>query len=94
MKKSAHTAVAVSAIAGAVIGLVPTATAAPSNSGSAQDTVNRLQALGYHVALNGSETAPLSQCIVTAVHPSDPGNAVTTELSTVWVDISCPPTNN
>jgi hypothetical protein len=72
----------------------PTAAAAPSNTGSAQDTVNRLQALGYNVALNGSTTAALSECVVTGVHPGDPGSVAAPQFTTVWVDISCPPTNN
>ncbi len=94
MKRSVHITVAVGALAGAVFGLAPGAGAAPSNAGSAQDTVNRLQALGYNVAFNGSRTAPLSECIVTGVHPDDPGSAVAKQFATLWVDISCPPTNN
>ena len=54
----------------------------------------RLQALGYNVELNGSRTAPLNQCTVIAVHPDDTGTAAAKQFTTIWVDISCPPTNN
>jgi hypothetical protein len=36
----------------------------------------------------------LSRCTVIGVHPSDPGTVVATRFTTIWVDISCPPTNN
>lgn len=94
MKKFAHMIVAAGALAGAVFGLAPAASAAPTNVGSAQSTVDRLTALGYNVALNGSRTAPLSECSVLAVHPDDPGTTAARQFTTIWVDISCPPTNN
>ena len=94
MKSFAHTIVAAGALAGVVFGSAPASSAAPTNVGSAQDTINRLTALGYNVAINGSETAPLSDCIVTAVHPDDPGTAAASQFTTIWVDVSCPPTNN
>jgi hypothetical protein len=81
-------------LAGAALGLAHTAAAAPSGVGSAQDTVNRLQALGYNVTLNGSKTTALSECTVLGVHPGDPGNVVAPQFTTIYVDISCPPTNN
>jgi hypothetical protein len=93
MRKIAHITVAVG-LAGSAIGLASAAAAAPSNVGSAQDTVNRLQGLGYNVALNGSKTQPLSECVVTAVHPGDPGTLAPSQFSTIFVDIACPPTNN
>ena len=86
--------VAAGALAGAVLGLAPAASAAPTNVGSAQNTVDRLTALGYNVAINGSRTASLSECSVTGVHPDDPGTVVAGQFTTVWVDVSCPPTNN
>src|SRR5262249_50344390 len=94
MKKLAHITVAVGVLVGVMCGLAPSAAAAPTNVGSAQDTVNRLQALGYNVALNGSRTAALSDCVVPAVHPYDPGTVAPAQSTTIWVDISCPPTNN
>jgi hypothetical protein len=94
MNRFAHVIVAAGALAGVVLGLAPAASAAPTNVGSAQDAVNRLTALGYNVAINGSKTAPLSECTVVGVHPGDPGTAAASQFTTIWVDISCPPTNN
>lgn len=94
MKRYAHITVAVGALAGAVLGLMPIAAAAPASVGSAQDVVNRLTALGYSVGLNGSKTAPLSDCTVTGIHPGDPGTTAARQFTTIWIDISCPPTNN
>lgn len=94
MKRFAHTIVVAGVLTGVVSGLAPAASAAPTNVGSVQDTLNRLTALGYNVAINGSETAPLSDCIVLAVHPDDPGTTVATQFTKIWVDIYCPPTNN
>lgn len=94
MKRYAYMIVAAAAMAGAVFAFAPTAAAAPSNVGSAQDTVNRLQGLGYNVQLNGTKSAPLSECNVTGVWPGDPGTAPPRQFTTIWLDISCPPTNN
>jgi len=94
MKRFDHTIVAAGVLAGAVFGLAPAASAAPTNVGSAQNTVDRLTALGYNVSINGSRTAPLSECSVLAVHPSDPGTTAASQFTTIWVDVSCPPTNN
>jgi hypothetical protein len=94
MRKIVRVTVAVGVLAGALVGLAPSAAAAPSNTGSAENTVNRLQALGYNVALNGSVTAPLSQCSVLGVHPNDPGTVAPKQFTTIWLDVSCPPTNN
>jgi hypothetical protein len=94
MKKFARITVAVAAaLVGPVFGLAPITAATPTNTGSAQDTVNTLQGQGFNVALNGSRTAPLSDCLVAGIHP-EPGTAVAAQFNTVWVDISCPPTNN
>jgi hypothetical protein len=65
-----------------------------SCSDDAADRLGRLQELGYDVVVNGARTAPLSGCIVTGVHPGDPGSAKPAQFTTVYVDISCPPTNN
>ena len=94
MRKLTHITVAIGALAGAVVGWTPTAGAAPGNVNSAQDTITRLQMLGYNVNLNGSITAPLADCRVLAVHPSDPGTTPATTFTNLWLDISCPPTNN
>ena len=47
-------------------------------------------AQGYNVQLNGSATAPLSQCAVTGTHGDSPGRIDSTQFTTVYVDISCP----
>jgi hypothetical protein len=75
------------------VGLAGTAAAAPTGGSSAGDVVKSLEAQGYSVQINGSATVPLSQCLVTGVH----GDAVKkdpTQFSTVYVDVSCPPSNN
>ena len=64
--------------------------AASTGGSSASNTVNSLHAQGYNVQVNGSVTAPLSECIVTRVH----GDSGSTQSATVYVDISCPPSNN
>jgi hypothetical protein len=75
--------------------------AAPSGPGTAQDTVNSLQASGVNVVLNKVGNAPLEQCTVTAVRPGQtyshtdsgvPGanHPVTTVTNqTVYVDLRC-----
>ena len=94
MKRHTRVMAAAGAIAGSVLGFASPVTAAPTNVGSAQDTINRLQGLGYNVQLNGTKSAPLSDCKVIGVWPGDPGTAAPTHFTTIWVDISCPPTNN
>jgi hypothetical protein len=88
-------AVAALASAGAATAVVP--------SGSAADVVKALQDQGYSVEFNGTTNGPLSDCTVTGVHgltvmmTSDgtlmmkmqPGNP-----GTVYVDVSCPSSNN
>ncbi|MDR3664610.1 MAG: hypothetical protein P4L86_30200 [Mycobacterium sp.] len=86
---AAFAVTAVSPIAG-------TASALPTGGGSAVETINDLQARGYHVQLNTNTTAPLSQCSVTDVHGLsgtnfdhngqriNPG-----QFDTVYVNVSC-----
>ena len=52
-------------------GLAAPATAAPSGGGSAQDTVNQLQAQGQRVILNKLGSASLDQCTVSSVRAGD-----------------------
>ena len=92
MKTFAVTAATVGALAATALGLAGAAAAAPLGGSSASDAVSSLQAQGYNVVLNGSVTAPLSECTVTDVHgdfPVDP-----TRLNTVYVDVSCPSLND
>jgi hypothetical protein len=94
MKKSTITAATVGAVAATALGLAGAAAAAPTGGSSASDTVSSLQAQGYNVQLNGPVTGALSQCIVTGVH-GDPGSRTdSTQFTTVYVDVSCPPSNN
>ncbi|CPV90277.1 hypothetical protein MBOL_46620 [Mycobacteroides abscessus subsp. bolletii BD] len=51
--------------------------------------MDKLQAQGYTVQLNGIPTAPLSECVVTGIE----GLRGATAFSTVYVDISCPSYN-
>lgn len=79
--------------AAAALGLSGAAAAAPSGPGSASDVVQSLKDQGYNVMVNGSTPGPLSECRVTGVHnPDSTGRAVA--LTTVYVDVECPPTNN
>ncbi|MUL64863.1 hypothetical protein BOO86_10355 [Mycobacterium sp. CBMA 234] len=73
-------------------------TALPTGGGSAVDTVNELQARGYHVQLNANTTAPLSQCSVTDVHGlsgtnfDSKGHRIDSgQFDTVYVNVSCRP---
>ena len=93
MKRFTITAATVGALAVTALGLAGAAAAAPTGDSSASDTVRSLQAQGYNVQLNGSVTSALSQCIVTGVH-GDPGRPDPTQFTTVYVDVSCPPSNN
>jgi hypothetical protein len=93
MKKFTVTAATAGALAATALGLAGAAAAAPTGGSSAADTVKSLQAQGYNVQLNGSVTAPLSQCLVTGVHGDSP-RTDPTQFTTVYVDVSCPPPNN
>ena len=94
MNKFTITAATLGALAATALGLAGAAAAAPTGGSSASDTVSSLQAQGYNVQLNGSVTAPLSQCIVTGVHGEPAGRIDSTQFTTVYVDVSCPPSNN
>ena len=80
-------------ISAAALGLPGVAAGAPSGPGSASDVVQSLKDQGYNVMINGSTPGPLSECTVTGVHnPDTTGRAVA--LTTVYVDVECPGTNN
>jgi hypothetical protein len=101
MKRFAFATLAAGSLVAASLGLVAPAVAAPSGPGTAQDTVNSLQASGFNVVLNKVGNAPLEQCSVTAVRPGQtysrtdsgvPGanHPVTTITNqTVYVDLRC-----
>jgi hypothetical protein len=67
MKKFGLVTIAAGGLAAAVLGLAATADAAPAGPGTARDTVNALQAEGYHVIVNKLGSAPLDQSTVIAV---------------------------
>jgi len=94
MKTFAVTAATVGALAATALGLAGAAAAAPIGGSSASDAVSSLQAQGYNVVLNGSVTAPLSECTVTGVHGDSAGPVDPTRLNTVYVDVSCPSLND
>lgn len=94
MMKFTTTAATVGVMAATALGLAGAAAAAPTGGSSAADTVRSLQAQGYDVQLNGSVTAPLSRCLVTGVHGDSAGPTGPTQFTTVYVDVSCPPSNN
>jgi hypothetical protein len=95
-------AIAAGAIATAGLGLAGAAAAAPSGAVDASQTVRQLQASGFDVIVNKLGTAPLDQCVVSAVRPGQtfsrmdsgsPGamdDIVTTVTAmTVYVDVAC-----
>lgn len=99
MKLFAITTATAGAFAAAALGLAGAAAAVPTGGSSADTVVQGLQAEGYSVQLNGDQTSPLSQCIVTGVHglsgTESEGHRINpTQFDTVYVDISCPPRNN
>ena len=100
MKKFGIAAAIVSGAAAGVIGLAAPAVAAPTGPGSAQQTINELQADGYTVIVNRIGTAPLDQASVVAVRPGQTysrtdtgvpgaGNDIHTTVTdkTVYVDV-------
>jgi hypothetical protein len=102
MKSFIMPAIAAGAIATAALGLAGVAGAAPSGAPDASQTVSQLQARGFDVIVNKLGTAPLDQCVVSAVRPGQtfsrmdsgaPGamdDIVTTVTArTVYVDVAC-----
>jgi len=102
MKKT----VLISAIAGlaaaAALSAAGTAAAIPP-SGSAADVVRTLQDQGYSVQFNGTVLGPLAKCSVTGVHGlvvmmmADGSLMMSMDTSNpgdVFVDVSCPSSNN
>lgn len=94
--------IAAGAIAYAALGLAGAAGAAPSGALDASQAVGQLQARGFDVIVNKVGTAPLEQCVVSAVRPGQtfsrmdsgaPGamdDIVTTVTAmTVYVDVAC-----
>ena len=78
------------------------ATAAPTGAADASQTIGQLEARGFDVIVNKLDSAPLDQCVVSAVRPGQtfsrmdsgaPGamdDIVTTVTGmTVFVDVAC-----
>jgi hypothetical protein len=93
MKKFGLATIAAGCLAAAVVGQASTADAATTDPGAARDTVNALEAQGYHVIVNKLGSAPLDQSTVIAVRPgqtysrTDSGVAGTgTDLVTTVTD--------
>jgi len=100
MKKFTVATLAASGLAAAILGLAVPADAAPTGPGNAQDTVNALEAQGYHVIVNRLGSTPLDQATVVAVRPGQTysrsdsgapgaGNDLITTVTgkTVYVDV-------
>jgi hypothetical protein len=94
MKKFAFSTAVTGIVVAAAVGWCGAAQAAPTGDASAGDTIRSLQGQGYNVQINGSVTAPLTQCLVTGVHGLPTSSAVPTGFTTVYVDVDCPPSNN
>ena len=69
MKSFTLSVIAAGAIATAALGLAGAAAAAPSGAIDASQAVGQLQARGFDVIVNKIGTAPLDQCVVSAVRP-------------------------
>jgi hypothetical protein len=94
-----HVTIGFTAVVASSIALAAVADAAPSGPSTVDQTVRTLEASGYHVIVNRSGAAPLSQCTVDAVRPgqthsttdSRGGSSLTTTVTsqTVYVDVTC-----
>jgi hypothetical protein len=98
MKKFGYVTVLAGGLTAAIIGVAAPAGAAPTGPGSAQDTINQLQADGYNVIVNRIGATPLNQATVVAVRPGQtysrtdsgtPGDSFGTTVTgkTVYVDV-------
>jgi hypothetical protein len=98
MKKFGFASLLAGALTAAVLGLANPASAAPTGPGSAQDTINKLQADGYNVIVNRIGATPLDQATVVAVRPGQtysrtdsgtPGDSLETTVTgkTIYVDV-------
>ena len=102
MKSFTLPVIAAGVIAAAALGLAGAAGAAPSVAVDASQTLSQLEARGFDVIVNKLGTAPLDQCVVSAVRPGQtysrmdsgaPGamdDIVTTVTAmTVYLDVAC-----
>jgi len=98
MKKFGFATVLAGGLTAAILGLAAPAGAAPTGPGTAQDTIDQLQADGYNVIVNHIGSTPLDQATVVAVRPGqtysrtdsgNPGDSLETTVTgkTVYVDV-------
>jgi hypothetical protein len=99
------TAATIGVLAAAGLGLAGAAAAAPTIvGGSAADVVKALQERGYNVQINGQPNGmQLSRCTATGVEGLNGTMTMASvmmmlmqppEFDTVFVDVSCPSSNN
>ena len=67
MKHTISAAVVATALAAGFLGLAAPALAAPTGSGTAQDTISSLEGQGYNVIVNRQSNTPLSEASVVSV---------------------------
>ena len=93
---------AICVVAGTALATPGVAAAMPT-SGSAADVVEALQNQGYNVLFNSPTTMPLSRCTVNGVHGLTvvmmPDGSLMMRmapdnLGVVYVDLTCPDSNN
>lgn len=86
------------AFAAAALACSPIAGAAPSGPGSAQDTVNQIEAQGNRVILNKIGAGALGDCAVSEVRPAQPvmhvdatggDNTVEEAYTPMYVTVTC-----
>jgi hypothetical protein len=98
MKKFGLATALAGGLTAAVLGLAAPAGAAPAGPGTAQDTINELQAGGYNVIVNRVGTTPLDQATVVGLRlgqiysrtdSGTPGDSYGTTITgkTVYVDV-------
>ncbi|MFG1934430.1 hypothetical protein ACGFK1_27880 [Mycobacterium sp. NPDC048908] len=99
MKSYVAFGVTATTLTSAALALAGGATAAPTGPTSVDQTVRTLEASGYHVIVNRTGAAPLSQCSVSGVRSgqthstadSRGGSSINTTITskTVYVDVAC-----
>ncbi len=105
MRKATFATITTAGLAAATFVLASPASAAPTEVGTAQDTIDRFQADGFTVIVSRVGSAPLSECTVTAVRPGQtysrtssdviggpgPNIGIQTEVigRTVYLDAAC-----
>ena len=99
MKSYVAFGITATTLTSAALALAAVAAAAPTGPSSVDQTVRTLEASGYHVILNRTGGAPLSQCTVSGVRQgqthstedSRGGSSINTTITskTVYVDVAC-----